>query len=190
VLVASAVPGEGKTFISANLSQVLARQHGRRILLIDCDLRKPGLHELLGASTDPGLTEYLGGKVDETAILQRSPNSNLYFISGGSPTANPAELLSNGRLKSLLDRVVPLFEWVVLDSPPVVPVADASQVATLCDGVLLVVLSGSTSFELTQRAVREFRHAPQILGVVLNKVESGQTYSSYYYTYGRGKHEK
>jgi protein-tyrosine kinase len=184
VLVGSAMPEEGKTFISANLAHVLARQPGRRVLLLDGDLRKSRLHEFLGARSAPGLTEYLRGEADESAILQRSPVDGFYFIAGGKAASNPAELLSNGRLKTFLERMSPIFDWIIIDSAPVVPVADAAQMATLCDGVLLVVMAGSTSFELVQRAKSEFRHAPLMLGVVLNRVSKAQTYTSYYYHYG------
>ena len=183
VLVASAVAGEGKTFVSCNLGQALARQRSRRILLIDCDLRKPALHTWFGASPSPGVTEYLQDNADEATILQRSPKDNLYLIPAGKTVSNPAELLSNGRLNMLLERVAPTFDWIIFDTSPILPVSDAAQIATVCDGVLLVVLANSTPLELAQRAGQEFRHAPAILGVVLNQVDKHQTYASYRYEY-------
>ena len=180
LLVGSAVAGEGKTFVTGNLGLVLARQHSRRVLMIDCDLRKPELHTWFGASGKPGVTEYLRGSADEAAILQRSPKENLYLIPAGEKVSNPAELLGNGRLNTLVERIGPAFDWIVFDAPPILPVADASQIATLCDGVLLVVLAGSTSSELAQRAQQEFRHAP-VLGVILNQVSKNQIHASYHY---------
>ncbi len=181
IMVGSALPAEGKTFVSANLAQTLARQHGKRVLLIDCDLRRSRLHESLGVSGTPGVTEYLRGEVDEFAILQRGPMENLVFIAGGRQISNPAEVIGNGRLESLVQRLGGVFEWIVIDSPPAVPVADASLISRACDGVLLVVSAGSTPFDLAQRARREFKNIP-VLGVVLNRVEAGSTYVSYYYS--------
>ena len=181
ILVGSALPAEGKSFVSANLAQTLARQHGKRVVLIDCDLRRSRLHEYLGVAGTPGVTDYLRGDVDEFAILQRGQMENLLFIAGGRSISNPAELIGNGRLEALVQRLGTVFEWIVIDSPPAVPVADASLISRACDGVLLVVSSGSTPFDLAQRARREFKDTP-VLGVVLNRVEAGSTYVSYYYS--------
>jgi len=184
LLVGSAVAGEGKTFVTGNLGLVLARQSSRRVLLIDCDLRKPGLHTCFGASSKPGITEYLRGNADEAAILQRSPQENLYLIPAGERISNPAELLGNGRLNILLGRIAPSFDWIVFDAPPILPVADASQIAAMCDGVLLVVLAGSTSSELAQRAHQEFKHTLPVLGVLLNQVRKNETNAWHGYNYG------
>src|ERR1700751_345962 len=139
LLVTSPLPKEGKSFTSANLAQVMVRQHGRRALLIDADLRGPRLHQMLGAPKGPGLAEYLLGKADEVSVMQRGPFENLFFIPSGQHAANPAELVGNGRLKMLLQRVELLFDWIIIDSPPALPVADASILGKACDGVLMVV---------------------------------------------------
>ena len=186
LLISSALPGEGKTFVSANLAQALVRQKGHRVLLIDADLRLPQVHTALGAPAAPGLSDYLRGKADEFSILQHGPLENLFFIPGGSTVSDPAELVASPKLKLLLDRMSPCFDWVILDSPPVVPVADASILAGLCDGVVLVVEAASTPVEMAQKARHEFRDR-QILGVVLNRVHPRDSYGSYaYYSlYGR-----
>ena len=187
VLVGSAMPGEGKSFVAANLAQAFVRQHGRRAVLIDADLRCARLHEYLGTRGGPGLTEFLQGKADESSILLRnSVLDGLFFIPRGGEVKNPAELIANGRFKILLERLAPFVDWIVVDSPPAVPVADASLLAGMCDGVLLVVQSGGTDFELAQKAVHEFRERP-LLGVVLNRAVAESGYGSYYYTgYGSG----
>ena len=179
ILVSSAVPGEGKSFVAANLAQAFARQHGRRVLLIDTDLRCASLHEYLGTRTTPGVTEFLRGMADEYAVLQRGPMDGLFFIARGAEVANPAELIANGRCKTLLQRLAPHFDWIVLDSPPTVPASDASLLAEHCDGVLLVVRSASTPIEMAQRAVREFR-GRTIFGVVLNQATAESGYGGYY----------
>jgi capsular exopolysaccharide synthesis family protein len=139
LLVTSALPKEGKSFVAANLAQVLVRQHGRRVLVIDGDLRNPGMHRHLGAPQSPGLAEYLLGECDEVAALQRGPMENLFFMPAGRIAGSAPELLSNGRLKLLLQRLEPLFDWIILDSSPVIPVSDATLVASCCDGILMVV---------------------------------------------------
>jgi Mrp family chromosome partitioning ATPase len=104
----------------------------------------------------------------------------LFFIPAGKPVSNGSELIGNGRLRVLLDRLAPAFDWIILDSPPIVPVSDAKLLADLCDGVLVVIRSGSTPFDLAQKACREFPKK-QLLGVVLNGVAPGQAYTSYFY---------
>ncbi|MGH9508350.1 MAG: CpsD/CapB family tyrosine-protein kinase [Terriglobales bacterium] len=185
VLITSALPAEGKTFVSANLAQAIVRQKGLRVLLIDADLRRAQLHNVLGASAKPGLTEYLRGEVDEVGVMQRGPLENLLFIPGGKPDANPAELISNGRLKTLLGRMAPLFDWIILDSPPAVPVSDASLLAGVCDGVVLVVRAGDTPVEMAQKARQEFADRP-VVGVVLNRADEKSPYNNYYHYYYEG----
>lgn len=180
LLVTSAVPGEGKTFVTANLAQAIVRQPDRRALIIDADLRCARLHLPLGAPTTPGLTDYLRGEADEMTVIQHGQEGGLCFIAGGSEVTDPSELLSNGRLKKLLDRVTPVFDWVILDSPPCLPVADATILADLCDGVLLVVRAGSTPSPTAQRACQEM-HRRNVVGVVLNAVQESDVYGSHYY---------
>jgi len=188
VLVTSSVPTEGKTFITSNLAQAIVRQPDRRALIIDGDLRRPRLHMPFDAPLAPGLSDYLKGEAEETAVIQQGQdgNGNLCLIPGGGEVSNPSELLSNGRLKKLLDRLTPVFDWIFVDSPPCVPVADASILADLCDGVLLVVRAGSTPFEVAQRARQELQ-TKNVIGVVLNSVDQASMYGShYYYGYGYG----
>ncbi len=184
LLVTSALPKEGKSFTSANLAQVIARQHGRRVLLIDADLRNPQLHNLLGAEPGPGLSEYLQSAADELSIIQRGPMENLFLIPAGRNQGNPAELVSNGRMKFLLSRLEAMFDWIIIDSPPAVLVSDAALLANYCDGVLLVVRSNNTPVDAARKAVQEFRDR-NLVGVVLNGMAPGLSpYSQYYYPYG------
>ncbi|MGC2401410.1 MAG: CpsD/CapB family tyrosine-protein kinase [Acidobacteriaceae bacterium] len=181
ILVTSALPKEGKSFTAANLAQVMVKQHGRRVLLIDADLRGPRLHAMLGTTSSPGLTDYLQGGGDEFSIMQRGPMENLFFIPSGHQISEPAELVANGRLKFLLQRVEPLFDWIVIDSPPAVPVSDAGVLAKVCDGVLMVVRSNATPIEMARRAREEFPDEA-LVGVVLNGTDKEATpYSRYYY---------
>ncbi len=105
LMVTSALPQEGKSFVSANLAQAMVRQHGRKALLVDADLRASQLHRTLGTNATPGLAEYLLGESDEFGVMQRGPMENLFFIPAGRLVSNPAELLANGRLKFLFNRL-------------------------------------------------------------------------------------
>ncbi|HLH07350.1 MAG TPA: CpsD/CapB family tyrosine-protein kinase [Terriglobales bacterium] len=186
IMVASALPGEGKTFVSTNLAQALVRQHGRRVLLIDADVRKPHMHQSLGAAEAPGLVDYLSGSLNQESVVQRGPLDNLFFIPGGKAVSNPSELIANGRLKALLENMRNLFHWIIVDSSPVVPVSDATLVASACDGVLLVLQADTTPVTIAQKARQEFKNIP-ILGVVLNRSKESPAESSYYYSYGRNR---
>src|SRR5271170_3159696 len=104
LMVTSALPKEGKSFVAANLAQVMVRQHGRRALVIDADLRNPGMHRHFGAPQSPGLAEYLLGECDEFAAMQRGPMENLFFVAAGQSGSSAPELLANGRLKLFLQR--------------------------------------------------------------------------------------
>jgi capsular exopolysaccharide synthesis family protein len=180
VLITSAISGDGKTFVASNLAQAIVRQPDRRVLLIDADLRSSRLHVPLGATAGPGLGEYLSGTADEMAVIQHGQEGGLYFIAGGTPVSNASELLSNGRLKTLIERAVSCFDWIIFDSPPCLPVADASVLAGLCDGILLVVRAGTTPSSAADKACQELRQR-NLVGVVLNGVdEKVLTYGSYY----------
>ncbi len=180
LLVTSALPQEGKSFVSSNLAQAMVRQHGRKALLIDADLRASQLHRSLGTNATPGLAEYLLGENDEFAIMQRGPMENLFFIPAGRMVSNPAELLANGRLNSLLNRLESLFDWIIVDAPPAVPISDAALLAKCCDGVLMVVRSNETPFDVARKARMEFKNTA-LVGIVLNGVDGGTSYSKYYY---------
>ena len=187
ILIASAAPSEGKSFISANLAQILVQLPGQRVLLVDADLRWPRLHLILGTPATPGLTEYLSGEVNELSILQRGPLDNLFFIPGGKHTTSPAEIIANGRLKELFRCLSPLFDWIIVDSPPAMAVSDARVIAEACDGVVLVVGAGMQPFDVLQKTCQQFS-SKRLLGVVLNRAEPQASYSyKYYGSYGRAE---
>jgi len=193
VLVTSALPKEGKSFVAANLAQAIVRQQGRSALLIDADLRAPRLHSALGAASTPGLSEYLLGEADVLKIVQRGPMEDLFFIPSGREVSNPAELLAGDRLPFLLQNLEPIFDWIIIDSPPAVPVTDAGLLGKYCDGVLLVVRSNLTPFDAAQKARDEFSDK-HLLGIVFNGIGlNSLPYTRYYYSsYVRpnGKQEK
>ena len=189
IVVTSSLPAEGKTFVAANLAQSIMRQPDRKVLLIDADLRASRLHQVLGAPRTPGLSDYLRSEADEFQIVQKGTDSNLCLIAGGREVTNPSELLMNERLSKLLELMTPLFDWIIIDTPPALPVHDASMMADLCDGVLFVVRAGLTDHEMAAKATAEFQDR-NLLGVVLNRVESGVGYGGYYYGYSSGDDDK
>lgn len=179
LLVTSSLPGEGKTFVANNLAHALARQQNCRVLLIDADLRRPDLHSGFGTPSSPGLAEYLKGEAAEVSVIQKGLPEYLCFIPGGNKPANPAELLANGRLKSLLETIGPVFDWVILDSPPTLPVSDALMLAELCDGVLTVIRAAQTGFDSAQKSCHQLREK-NLIGVALNCADDAAAYGSYY----------
>jgi capsular exopolysaccharide synthesis family protein len=179
VLITSSLPAEGKTFIATNLAHALVRQQNCKVLLIDADLRNPELHLSLGAPLSPGLTDYLAGDAEGVTVIQRGVPEYLCFIPGGKPVQNPAELLANGRLKPLLHQVAAVFDWVVLDSPPTLPVSDAVVLADSCDGVVNVVRAAQTAFDSAQKSCQQLREK-NLLGVALN---CSDEFASSYYEY-------
>lgn len=187
ILITSSTPAEGKTFVAANLAESFIRQENRRVLMIDSDLRASRLHLHLGAPDTPGLSDYLRGDADEYQVTQVEQDGNLCLIPGGNEVPNPSELLHSDRMRQLLDRMSQIFDWIILDSPPALAVHDASILADMCDGVLFVVRAGATDFELAAKASSEFREK-NLLGVVLNRVDKGDSYGGYYYGYG-SQHE-
>ncbi len=182
VIVTSSIPAEGKTYVASNLAQSIVRQSDRKVLLVDADLRASRVHVALGAPRSPGLTDYLRGEADEYKVIQKGSAANLFAITGGSEVNNPSELLLNDRMKRLLELVAPTFDWVIIDTPPALPVHDASMLSGLCDGVLFVVRAGSTDHEIAAKAAAEFEDK-NLLGVVLNRADTSLEYGGYYYTY-------
>jgi capsular exopolysaccharide synthesis family protein len=163
----------------------MVRQQGRRALLIDGDLRAARLHAALGTPATPGLSDYLLGEADEFGIMQRGAMENLFFVPAGRSTPNPAELVASGRLQLFLSRIEPLFDWIIIDTPPVIPVSDAGIMANHCDGVLMVVRSNVTPSDVARKARGEFDDK-LMLGVVLNGHKHGRaSYGDYYGTYGK-----
>lgn len=182
VLVTSSVAGEGKTFVAANLAQSIVQQPEMRVLMIDADLRSSRLHSLFGTKACPGLSDYLRGNADECAVIQKGMTENLFLIPGGNLVSNPSELLLSERMKHLLHALAPVFDWIIVDSPPALPVHDANILADLVDGVLFVIQAGSTDAEIVERTSAEFQ-GKNLLGVVLNQVQKSDSYGEQYHNY-------
>jgi len=191
ILVSSGVPQEGKSFVSTNLALSLARHKNSKVLLIDGDMRRYSLHQILGCESHPGLADYLAGKATAMDVMQRPEVSqtpitgatpilpNLTFIAGGNGGDKAADLSGSPRFGELIRLAAPHFDWIIVDSSPVLPVSDAVNLARWCDGVLLVARGGVTKFPVAQRAQSELK-ASNILGFVLNAVHETPEIGGYY----------
>jgi capsular exopolysaccharide synthesis family protein len=170
VLVTSPQKGEGKSITAANLALTMAQELQRRVAIVEADLRKPSLRHFFGLPAGPGLSEYLTGAAELRDVMRFLPEFNLIVIDAGLAPANPAELLGSTAMRRLLDHLRARFDRVILDTPPVLPLADVAVLAPLVDGALMVVRAGVTPKPAIENALRAF-DSSRLLGVVLN--ESG-----------------
>jgi capsular exopolysaccharide synthesis family protein len=195
ILVSSGLPAEGKTFVAANLAISLARNKNNTVLLIDADLRKPAMHRLLGTPSLPGLAEFLSGSARAREVMQRNQHSHinlegqswqmpdLTFIPAGEGGDHSSELVANHRIEDLIATLSPHFDWIIIDSPPVLVVADAIDLARAADAVLLVARAAQTPYNVAQRAQSAFANS-RLLGFVLNAVKDAPRSGGYCY-YGK-----
>jgi capsular exopolysaccharide synthesis family protein len=183
ILFTSSSPGEGKTTTAVNTAISLA-QTGANVILVDGDLRKPGLHKMLGMKNQPGLSTYLTRTINLNSVIEPNQMEHLSVIPSGPIPPNPSELLSSGKMREAVKLLSQEYEFVILDSPPV-STPDALILSTLVDGVILVIRCGETPRELVHRAKQSLDDVnAKIFGVVLNRVDVNQDgYYYYYYRY-------
>lgn len=181
LLVTSTIAEEGKSLVAANLSVALARKNQQKILLLEGDLRRPSLTNTLGLGKLPGLSECLRDNGSSTANIYRLEGLGFCFFPAGSPPENPLELMQSGRLPELLNQLGTLFDWIVIDSPPLLPLADTSVWMRLADGVLVVAREGKTEKRQFKRGL-EALGSSNLLGVVLNDCTTAD-HSNYYQRY-------
>jgi len=183
--ITSPAGGEGKTVTSLNLSIALSKTMENEVLLVECDLRKPRMHEYLGARAEKGFSELLQRPDDPLdSYLWRL--NGLSIIQGGPILHDPLKLLASARTQAVFENLRKKFKLIVVDLPPIVPIADSHVISDLADGVLLVIRARHTRRELLKHALRGF-HASNIIGVALNAVDLQQT--KYYYAYDYYSHE-
>jgi capsular exopolysaccharide synthesis family protein len=183
LLVTSSLPGEGKTLTAANLATALAKAEPP-VLLVDCDLRHPSLHTLFQVPREPGLSNFLVGDINELPLVETLV-PNLLLIPAGKIPPNPSELLHSARMQKFFALALEKFGRVVVDSPPLMSVTDAAILATMVEGVLLVVKAGAVPRKAAMDAVGQLQdlNAP-ILGTILNNVPIHRDGYYYYYRYG------
>jgi capsular exopolysaccharide synthesis family protein len=192
LMYTSAGPGEGKSTTAANSAVVLA-QTGKRVIIVDCDLRKPVQHKIFGLP-NRGVTNVLIENLPATDFLQDTQISNLKVLTSGPIPPNPSELLGSARMEELLNGLKSNTDYLIIDAPPVVAVTDACVLASKMDGVILVLSAGMVRPEMGRHAKELLVKAnARILGVVLNRVEIEKENAYYYYYYGNesanSKHE-
>jgi capsular exopolysaccharide synthesis family protein len=180
LVITSSGPGEGKTVVASNLALALA-QTGQRVLLVDADMRRPRVHEVMDRRQEPGLSNVLTGDTKLSDAILEIDKTGLSILPAGHIPPNPAELLGSQRFRELLEALKGHFAWVIVDTPPVMAVTDAPLVAHIADGVLFVVGAEMTSKSLAQTAVEQLINADaHLVGAVLNRVDL--THNSYYYS--------
>ena len=178
IVVTSSVPGEGKSTTSGNLAISLA-QSGNKVLLVDCDMRKPSIHKKFKISNMSGTAELLLRK-ESFEDVANCYNENLTIITAGKIPPNPSEMLSSRAMTAFIKEMKNEFKYIILDTPPLQAVTDAQVLSTKADGVLLVVRAGSTKKELVSNSVDLINKVHgKVIGTVLNGVENKK--NSYYY---------
>jgi capsular exopolysaccharide synthesis family protein len=190
ILVTSSIPREGKTIISANLAASFALSN--KVLLIDCDFRKPRLHNIFNQKRYPGLCDFLFGTIPLEEIVRETHFNNLSLITCGTIPTNPAELIASKHMQSFLNSMKPKFDYIIIDSPPLATVTDAELLSSYADGTVVVTLANKTRLDLLINTIDTLNKINDtFIGVVLNNFDYQATYGSYYkyyyYYYGSEK---
>ncbi len=183
ILITSSVPAEGKSTVCSNLAVSIV-QTGKDVILVDCDLRKPTVHKTFGLNNAVGLTSVLTGQVAVEDALQKTHCEGLSVLTAGPLPPNPTELLQSNVMQEVLKKLKLMGDQVLLDAPPVLPVADSMILSTYVDGVVLVIASRQVPREIALRAKELLQNTnARLLGVVLNQVRYSSDGDQYYYNY-------
>jgi receptor protein-tyrosine kinase len=180
VVVTSPSPAEGKSFTAVNLALAEAQLSGNLTLLADFDFRRPIVHSMFQVDRSPGSTDYLMGKAELHQIIKKVAGTNLYIMPAGEAVLNPLELLNLQEVKTLFNILPTVFNWVILDTPPLLFAADANLLSTLCHGTVLVVRIGTTTIDSVTRAMQSLCEN-NVLGISVNGARRGELYSKYTY---------
>lgn len=184
IMVTSAGPAEGKSTTVCNIAVTYA-QAEQKVLIIDCDLRKPTVHRSFHVTNRVGLTNVLTNQASIDEAIRETEQPNLHVITSGPIPPNPSELLGSKRMVTLLQELRKRFDIIIIDTPPVLAITDAQVVSALTDGVIMVIDSGKVKKEYAQRAKANLEQVKaRILGVVLNNVSRTEGEAYYYYYYG------
>ena len=180
ILITSTIPQEGKSTVAANLACTLARRRQQKTLLLEGDLRRPNITNQFGIGRIPGLCEWLNGQ-SESINIYKLQGLGLWILPAGAAPQNPLELMQSGKLSVLMEQLEAWFDWIVIDSPPVLPLADTSLWSRLADGVLLVTRKGTTEKQQLQRGLEAIEKS-KLLGALVNGSEN-VVHSDYYQRY-------
>ena len=179
ILITSAAASEGKTLTAVNLALTIAQEIEHTVLLVDADLRNPTVHRLLGFPAEKGLADLLRGDLQMSQIILKTKMHNFYVTPAGSIPENPTELLNTQKMRDFLAKAGEQYDWVILDSPPFIPVADAQLMSCLVDGILMVVRASHTPADLLTKSVQSLQ-GKNVLGIVFNCIQHSK-YRGYYY---------
>lgn len=181
VLITSTVPREGKSTVSANLASTLAKTPEQKILLLEGDVRRPSLSAMFGVGNNPGLCECLRGDRELSESIYQLKTTGVWLLPAGDSQGEPLEHLQSAKLPALMERLSAWFDWIIIDSPPVLPLADTSIWTRLTEGILLVARQGTTERRSLKRGI-EALERQKVIGVLLNSSKS-LPHSDYYYHY-------
>ena len=185
IVITSPMPKDGKSTIAMSLATSLSEQGQRTVLLIEADLHQPALAKSLGLRPRPGLAECLEDGVDPLSQLRKVEPLGWYSLQAGSPRGNPTELIQSDALKAVMERLMPYFDWILIDTPPVLPLTDALSLSRQVDATLLVARADRTPREAIEQALTVIGRK-HVLGIVLNGAEGlDRLYSQYYGHYGK-----
>jgi capsular exopolysaccharide synthesis family protein len=185
--ITSPSKGDGKSLTAANLALTMGQEHQQRILLVDADLRRPSIHHLFGLGDRSGLTDVLMGGVELDDVLVSLPEYQITILPAGTPPSHPAEMLGSAAMRRVLDTVRSRFDRILIDMPPVSPLADVNIIAPMVDGLLMIVRAGITPKPAIERALAGL-DISKVLGLVLNEsggdLSNKQAYEGYGYIAG------
>ncbi len=179
VLITSTAPQEGKSFAATNLACTIASGTRQRVLLLDGDLRRPSLTQIFGLGSIPGVSEWLRGEGNLTSSIRYLEAPAIWILPAGCPPGNPLELIQSAKLGTMMEELTASFDWIIIDSPPVLPLGDTSVWARLADGILLVTRQGTTEKRKLQRGLDALEPG-KVVGALLNSF-TGVTEKDYYY---------
>lgn len=180
LLITSTIPQEGKSMVSGNLACTLALKTQQKILLLEGDLRRPSLSKMFGIGRNSGLCEWLEGESSLAESIFHLEEPGIWMLPAGSTPSNALELLQSGRLSTLMDRLSSWFDWIIIDSPPVLPLADTSVWMRFADGILLATRQGSTEKRQLLRGLGAIE-SKKLIGALVNSSDNAST-SDYYYS--------
>ncbi|MGB2714459.1 MAG: CpsD/CapB family tyrosine-protein kinase [Vicinamibacterales bacterium] len=187
IVVTSPSKGDGKSLTAANLALTMGQEFQQRVLLVDADLRRPTIHRLFGLGDGPGLTDVLMGGVELDNVLVSLPEYHITILPAGTPPSHPAEMLGSSAMRRVLDTLRTRYDRILIDMPPVAPLADLHVVAPQVDGLLMIVRAGMTARPAIERALAGL-DVSKVLGLVLNEasgdVSRKQEYEGYGYIAG------
>jgi len=186
VLITSTIPQEGKSTIAGNLACALSHASDERVLLAEGDLRRPSLARMFGIDAVPGICDCLREEGSSLKNLYRLEDAGLWILPAGKTPSNPLGLLQSPRLPALMDRLAEYFDWIIIDSPPVLPLADASILMRIVDGILLVTRIGTTEKRQLEKGL-EALDSTKMLGALVNS-SAESAYSGYYYRSPKHSH--